>query len=273
MVWLAADSDARQALSYPVHISAEETTMAQSTSRTDEQQKRMAELRAKPEAQRSAEEKAELERLEKSQQDKPPGQGASGQERPPMSRPLDHPTPGVLSADEQGRLRELNAKRTALTDEEEKELDELRVRNTPQSAAQTDRVQRELSPDRPPAPMTDFPRDQANRLRDLRVAADMGRLSDEERSEMSRLSLEESKAAGHAEPVEAKGGPDADGSWVLYELLSFIERIISRTPAFRDLDVLARDLRTRLDDSRDSPEGQAGQPRRPGSVTETRPTA
>ena len=257
--------------------------MAQSTNRDDEQQKRLAELRAKPEAQRSAEEKRELERLEEAARQHPPQaphqpgqnppQTGAGQPREGMSRPLDHPTPGVLTADEQGRLRELNAKRTALTDEEEKELDELRVRNTPQSAAQTDRVQRELSPDRPVAPMTDFPRDQANRLRDLRVAADMGRLSDEERSEMGKLSLEESKAAGHAEPAEGKAGQD-DGSWVLYELLSFVERIINRTPAFRDLEVLARDLRTRLDDSRDSPEGQNGsRARRPGSVTETRPSA
>jgi hypothetical protein len=242
----------------------------------EQEHKRLQELRQKPEAQRSAEEKAELERLEKSQQERaqqrPQNQGTSGTERPPGSRPLDHPTPGALSAEEQGRLRELNAKRTILTDEETAERDELLARNTPQSAALTDRVQRELSPDRPVSPITDFPRDQANRLRDLRVAADMGRLSDEERSEMGKLGMEESKAAGHAEPMEAKEAGDESG--VIYQLLALIEGIIAKSPTFRDLEIRARVLHDRLDELRDSPEGPELDHRQGGrreGVTTSRP--
>ena len=243
--------------------------MAHSSDHDDQQhqkQHRRSTLRAKPEAQRSAEEKAELERLER-------GQQRPETARPAGSRPLDHPTPGALTAEEQGRLRELNAKRTILTDEETAEREGLLARNTPQSAALTDRVQRELSPDRPPAPITDFPRDQANRLRDLRVAADLGRLSDEERSEMGKLGMEESKAAGHAEPVDAKAGPGDDDAGVIYQLLALIEQIIARSPTFRDLEIRARELHSRLDELRDAPEAGPQRNGRREGVTTSRPAA
>jgi len=164
----------------------------------------------------------------------PPGAGA--------------PSPGALTADEQGRLRELNAK-GHFTDEEKAELDALQARNVPQSAAVTDRIQRDLSPDRAPAPLVDMPKDDANRLRDLRVANELGRLSDGERAEMGTLSMAESEAAGHVMSPDSPETED-DGSWVIDELLGMIEAMVDLTPAYRNIGLRVRTMRARLEEAR-----------------------
>jgi hypothetical protein len=101
-----------------------------------------------------------------------------------------------------------------------------------------------------PTPATVPATDSAARLRDLRLLAERNQLNDADKAELAKLNAAESEAAGHAKAVEVKAGPD-DGSWVIYELLSFIEQIIARTPAYHDLDLRVRMLRNRFDASRD----------------------
>jgi len=166
----------------------------------------------------------------------PPGAGA--------------PSPGALTADEQGRLRELRAKPEAERSPDEKtELAGLEARNVPQPAAVTDRIQRDLSPDRAPAPLVDMPKDDANRLRDLRVANELGRLSDGERAEMGTLSMAESEAAGHVMSPDSPETED-DGSWVIDELLGMIEAMVDLTPAYRNIGLRVRTMRARLEEAR-----------------------
>jgi len=145
---------------------------------------------------------------------------------PPQPTP---PPPSTLAPLEQARRNELLAKpegeRSA---EEKKELETLEARNV-------------LKP---------MPQEQVIRLRDLRLLHERNQLNDADRAELAKLNAAESEAAGHAKAVEVKAGPD-DGSWVIYELLSFIEQIIARTPAYHDLDLRVRMLRNRFDASRD----------------------
>ena len=139
------------------------------------------------------------------------------------------PPPSTLAPPEQARRNELLAKpegeRSA---EEKKELETLEARNV-------------LKP---------MPQEQVVRLRDLRLLHERNQLNDADRAELAKLNSAESEAAGHLASAEVKAGPD-DGSWVIYELLSFIEQIIARTPSYHDLDIRVRMLRSRFDDSRD----------------------
>lgn len=166
------------------------------------------------------------------------------QDRPVTPANPPPPTPaGPLTADEQGRLRELREKaKTGISDEENTELTELeaRVRAVNQQL---------LSPDRPVEHPGALPRDDANRLRDLRVAHQTGTLSDADREEMARLSSAESDAAGHVAPEAARDERD-DGSWVIYEILSMIEGVIDRVPAIGDMRPRLTSLRNRLDATR-----------------------
>lgn len=172
----------------------------------------------------------------------------------------DEPAPAApavpLNPDERARLEELRAKSAILarklSDDEQRQLEELEHRAAPQSADAANRLQRGLAPDMPVQTPRPLPAEDANRLRDLRVAHSFGRLNSDEKSEMDDLGRREAELAGH---VVAEPDPRAEdhGYWVVSEIVGIIEGIVDQVPALHGLRPRLTRLTARLRDLRAEP--------------------
>ena len=90
--------------------------------------------------------------------------------------------------------------------------------------------------------------DDAERLRELRIAQAAGTMTDEDKAEIATLSLAESDAAGHPAPVEMADEPAIDGPLALHgEVLALFEHMVEVIPALRSMEPMLRRLRARYD--------------------------
>ena len=90
--------------------------------------------------------------------------------------------------------------------------------------------------------------DDAERLRELRIAQAAGTLTDEDKAEIATLSLAESDAAGYPAPVEMADEPAVDGPMALHgEVLALFEHMVEVIPALRSMEPMLRRLRARYD--------------------------